>query len=650
MSNVGNNRGNWRNSEVVHRPNNGRKDYRGSHQNNRQGNQWFESRNRFQNDDRRFNDRGYQFRNRGQNNDFSRGDQRNRGSSEHFSRGSRKQMGRLNVLKVNDIKGYQTQSINQSPIKLSAICMSSVELPYVPILLDETFTKALWDTGVEKSFISEETYQKYFFYKQVKKSSTQVITAQGAKWRNMGVVELNIRIRDFEKPWLFHVLVHLEYPCILGIDFIGGSKIILDFDGKSLAIPDSQINKVVKTVEIEKVEIYLSKTKQEEKQKWELQDLFNSFQGLFSDKPGLTHVLYHEINTGDNPPVVSRPYRYDRHKQEILDYHVDKMLKEVHIIPIQSPYASPVVLCRKNNGLPPDNPEAYRFAVDYRKLNAITKYPRYPLPLIDDLIMNIPHTGIMSALDLRSGYFQMAVNPSDIVKTAFVTKNDTYAFRRMPFGLSGAAPNFQKAIDIILKPVIGKFVSVYMDDVIISSPSFTQHVKHLKEVFRLLHEAGLTLNKDKCKFGCEKLKYLGLIINKDGIKTDETKVQDIVEMKPPQNSKEVSKFLGMSQWYAKFIKNYADICEPLYNLKRKLKRFIYIWSIEAQKAFDAVKAAITKTPILKFPDFKKPFELFTDASSIGVGAVLNQEQRPVVFASRTLSAAERNYTVTDREC
>ncbi|GFU79797.1 retrovirus-related Pol polyprotein from transposon opus [Trichonephila clavipes] len=154
----------------------------------------------------------------------------------------------------------------------------------------------------------------------------------------------------------------------------------------------------------------------------------------------------------------------------------------------------------------------------------------------------------MSALDLRSGYFQMAVNPGDIVKTAFVTKNGTYAFRRMPFGLSGAAPNFQKAIDIILKPMIGKFVSVYMDDVIISSPSFTQHVKHLKEVFRLLHEAGFTLNKDKCKFGCEELKYLGLIINKEGIKTDETKVQAIVEMKPPHNSKEVSKFLGMSQW------------------------------------------------------------------------------------------------------
>ncbi|GFS86197.1 uncharacterized protein TNCV_660831 [Trichonephila clavipes] len=233
MSNVGYNRGNWRNSEVVHRPNNGRNDYRGNHQNNRQGNQWFESRNRFQNDDRRFNDRGYQFRNRGQNDDFSRGDQRNRGSSENFSRSSRKQMGRLNVLKVNDIKSDQMQSINQSPIKLSSICMSPVQLPYVPILLDEFFTKTLWDTGAEKPFISEATYQKYFFYKQVKKWSTQ--------------------------PCLFHVLADLEYPCILGIDFIGGLKNILDFDRKSLAIQESQVKDI--KIDSGKLRVDLSETK-----------------------------------------------------------------------------------------------------------------------------------------------------------------------------------------------------------------------------------------------------------------------------------------------------------------------------------------------------------------------------------------------------
>ncbi|GFR24689.1 retrovirus-related Pol polyprotein from transposon opus [Trichonephila clavata] len=324
------------------------------------------------------------------------------------------------------------------------------------------------------------------------------------------------------------------------------------------------------------------------------------------------------------------------------------MLDDGTIIPTTSPYASPAVLCRKKNGLPLDDPEAYRFAIDYRKLNAITRYPRYPLPIIDDLITNIPHTEIMSSLDLRSGYFQMGVDPKDIHKTAFVTKNGTFAFTRRPFGLSGAAPNFQRAIEMILKPVLGRFTHCYMDDVIISSPSFERHVEHLREVFRLLQEAGLTLNREKCHFAREQLRYLGLVINKEGVKTDEEKVKAIIEMKPPKTAKQVAKFLGMTGWYQKFIKNYADMCEPLYGLKRKNSKFRL--SESAQKTFDRIKKAHTEAPVLQLPDFSQAFELYTDASSVGVGAVLTQNNRPIAFASRTLNRAERNYSVTEREC
>ncbi|GFS97442.1 retrovirus-related Pol polyprotein from transposon 17.6 [Trichonephila clavipes] len=289
-----------------------------------------------------------------------------------------------------------------------------------------------------------------------------IVTAQGAPCCLLGRVELQIRIREFQKTWEFHILNNMQYQCILGIDFMKEFKLTLDFDQKSLIIPDGQIKQLPK---VEKpVDIDLSDTKLGEGQKQKLKDLFNGFKGLFSDQPGLTFVLYHEIDTGDQGLVVSRPYRHDRVKQRIIDYHIEKMLQEGTIRPIQSPYASRVVLTRKNNGLSPDSPEAYRFTIDYRKLNAITKYPRYPLSVIDDLITNIPHTGIMSILDLKSGYFQLAISPKDIEKTAFITRNRTFAFLRMPFGLSGAAPNFQKAIDIILKPVIGCFVMVYMDD------------------------------------------------------------------------------------------------------------------------------------------------------------------------------------------
>ncbi|GFX35411.1 uncharacterized protein TNCV_102181 [Trichonephila clavipes] len=176
MSNANDSRRNWKNSEVVRRPSNGRNEYRDNYENGRQGNQWFDSRNRFQREDRRFNDRGYQFRNGDQNDDFSLGDRRNRGSKENFSRGDRRQRGRLNVLKVRDDQNDQTQSANE----------------------------------------------------QVKKSRVQVITAKGAKRQNVRIVELNVLIREFEKPWMFHVLADLEYPCILGVDFISRSNFILN--------------------------------------------------------------------------------------------------------------------------------------------------------------------------------------------------------------------------------------------------------------------------------------------------------------------------------------------------------------------------------------------------------------------------------------
>ncbi|GFW22025.1 retrovirus-related Pol polyprotein from transposon opus [Trichonephila clavipes] len=212
--------------------------------------------------------------------------------------------------------------------------MTPVELPYVPILLNETFITALWDTGAEKSFISEEVYRKYFSYRPRQKTKDRVVTAQGAPCSHLGRVELQIRIREFQKPWEFHILDNMQYQCILGIDFMKASRLTLDFDQKSLIIPDNQIKQLPK---IEKpVDIDLTDTK---------------------------------LDTGDKGPVVSRPYRYDRVKQGIIDYHIDKMLRDGTICPINSPYASPVVLTRKKNDLPPDSPEAYRFAIDYRKLN-----------------------------------------------------------------------------------------------------------------------------------------------------------------------------------------------------------------------------------------------------------------------------------------
>ncbi|GFU34471.1 transposon Tf2-9 polyprotein [Trichonephila clavipes] len=299
--------------------------------------------------------------------------------------------------------------------------MTPVEFPYVPKLLNETFITALWDTGAEKSFTSEEVYRKYFSYRPRQKTKDRVVTVQGAPCSHLGQVELQIRIKEFQKPWEFPILDDMQYQCILGIDFMKALRLTLDFDQKSLIISDNQIKQLPK---IEKpVDIDLTDTKLGDEQQRQLKALFNNFKGLFSDQPGLTYVLYHDIDTGDKGPVVSRPYRYDRVQQGIINYHIDKMLRDGTICPINSPYASPVVLARKKNDFPPDSPEAYRFAIDYRKLNGIIKYHPYPLPGIDYLLTNIPHTGVMFTLDLKSGYFQWAISPKDIEKMAFITRN-----------------------------------------------------------------------------------------------------------------------------------------------------------------------------------------------------------------------------------
>ncbi|KFM73878.1 Retrovirus-related Pol polyprotein from transposon 297, partial [Stegodyphus mimosarum] len=226
---------------------------------------------------------------------------------------------------------------------------------------------------------------------------------------------------------------------------------------------------------------------------------------LFDEKPGSCQIVSHSIDTGNEPPVQSKPYRYDRVKEDILEQHITKMLEDKIST---SPYASPVVLCREKNGLPAADPNAWRFAIDYRKFNSITKYPTYPLPIIDEIIRKTRSTKSMTTLDLTSGYFQIAVKPEDVAKTAFITKSGEYAFLRMPFGLSGAPATFQKVMDIVLRPVLGKSTVIYLYDIIVTSETLEEHIKHLEEVFTLLYKAGLKVNPKKCKFASKELRLL----------------------------------------------------------------------------------------------------------------------------------------------
>ena len=218
----------------------------------------------------------------------------------------------------------------------------------------------------------------------------------------------------------------------------------------------------------------------------------------------------------------------------------------------------------------------------------------------------------------------------------------------MPFGLTNAPATFMKLMNNVLRPYLGKFVVVFLDDILIYSRTREEHLEHLRKVFQLLRENSLYAKESKCEFFAEEVKYLGHIISRDGIRMDREKVQAILEWLEPKNLEELQIFLGMSGFYRRFIRDYAKIAVPMTNqLKGKGKTFE--WGEDQKKSMQKLKVAIATAPILYIVDPNKPFVVETDASNFAVGAVLTQEGRPIAFESKKLDHAQQNYSVYERQ-
>ena len=246
------------------------------------------------------------------------------------------------------------------------------------------------------------------------------------------------------------------------------------------------------------------------------------------------------------------------------------------------------------------------------------------------------HSAFFSTLDLASGFRQVEVSVKDREKTAFTTPFGTYEFLVMPFGLINAPATFQRVMDRVFQEVTWKFVLVYIDDIIIYSKTYEDHLEHLKNVFTLLGNAGLKINLEKCDFFKTKLAFLGHIITIDGIAPDPSKIEKVQHYPIPQNKTNVRSFLGLAPYYRRFVKGFATIAKPLHNLTKR--NVIFEWKPEYQLAFDSLKERLTSTPIMTYPDFSKRFILATDASDWGIGAVLSQKDKenlehPIAYAS-----------------
>ena len=325
---------------------------------------------------------------------------------------------------------------------------------------------------------------------------------------------------------------------------------------------------------------------------------------------------------------------------------VQQMLSSNVICPSNSLWASPVVMVRKKDG-------SLRICVDFRQLNAATVKDARPLPRINDLLDALHGAKWFSTLDLKSRYWQVPITEQDKAKTTFRTNSgQLFEFNQVPFGQCNAPATFSRLMDRVLAGLHLETCLFYLDDIIVFSSTWEEHLARLRQVFERLRHANLKLGADKCTFAAKEVNYLGHRVTEEGLLPDSSLLAAIREIPPPKTPTEIRSFLGLAGYYWRYVKGFAAIAAPLHALTRK--DAVFHWSEDCQAAFDRLKTLLTTSPITAFPDFSQAFRLYTDASTAGLGAILAQvrdgKERIICCASRALNQAEKSYPATKLEC
>nr|XP_049702875.1 uncharacterized protein LOC126055956 [Helicoverpa armigera] len=362
-----------------------------------------------------------------------------------------------------------------------------------------------------------------------------------------------------------------------------------------------------------------------------------------------TNQVKHHIRTKNEDPIYIKPYRQAPFIQNEINNQVEKLLHENVIQESHSPWSAPVHLVPKKKDA--SGEIKYRMVIDYRRLNDITIDDKYPLPNINDLFDKLGKSVYFTTLDLASGYHQIEVEEKDRQKTAFSTQNGHFEFLRMPFGLKTAPATFQRTMDNILRGLQGLHCMVYLDDIIIYGNSLDEMINKLRIVFDRLRTTNMKIQLDKSEFLRKEVLYLGHTITKDGLKPNDDKINAVLNYPLPKTTTEIKSFLGLVGYYRRFIKDFAKITQPLTACLKKRNKIVidqkYI------DAFNKCKELLTHAPLLQYPDYDKTFILTTDASNVALGAVLSQGQigsdKPIAYASRTLSDTESRYSTIERE-
>ena len=380
----------------------------------------------------------------------------------------------------------------------------------------------------------------------------------------------------------------------------------------------------------------------------EIKQLLEEYKDVFPDDlpPGLPPERLHpfRIELADGAkPHKSGIYRLSESELEELKRQLKGLIDKGFIRPSSSPWGAAVLFAAKKDG-------GWRLCIDYRALNKATVKNAYPLPRIDDIFDQLRKAKYFTKLDLRSGYHQIRLDPESIPLTAFRTKYGFYEFTVVPFGLTNAPAVFMNLMNDVFEPYIDDFICVYLDDILVYSKTMQAHVQHLRLALDKLREHKLYAKASKCEFAKTSVDYLGHVVTKEGFAVEDTKVSAIKSWTTPKCKKDVQSFLGMVNFYRRFIKDMARIAQPLTRLTGNIE---FEWSRDAAQAFERLQELVSTAPVLRAFDRALPIHVSADASGHAIGAVLEQDdgdgRRPVAYYSRVLNVHEQRYSIRERE-
>ena len=364
---------------------------------------------------------------------------------------------------------------------------------------------------------------------------------------------------------------------------------------------------------------------------------------------GKAEVTPQTIVLTDRTPIWQKPRRFS----EPLNREIDAACKELELQDIvetcQSPWNSPLVPLRKIDG-------SLRLCVDYRKVNKVTKPDKFPMPNLTDSVYTAHNMNFFSKIDLTKGYYQIPIQEDSRPLTAFSTQHQQYQFRRLSFGLRNSGIQFQRTIQEILTNFDSKKVIVYIDDILIISQTFDEHLDIMQKVLNTLIANGIKIKVDKCEFLKEEVSFLGHVIGKTGIRKSPEFIEKVRDYPKPVTVNQLRRFLGLANFQRKFVDRFSIIAKPLTASTQGSKSKKLIWSEEMNEAFEQIKMKLMEEITLSYPDYSEgasPLEVYADASGVGAGACLKQiqagEQKIIAYASTTFKTAEQHYAPYDRE-